>query len=364
MVNSSTTNQTSNKQPIRLGIWGLPGSGKTVYMTMLYHYLSQGDSPWRIVTDDEETETFVNDNLSLMMYRGEFCPPTETQIPKIYSYKLVNDKTEKIVEINFFDLPGRFYLDLLNQAIQVGDDTLRLIQHLNQCHGILFLISPLEEDSPDHYRGSYFTFLGNLFRSMQRSRDSKKESKLEPYIVFCITKIDHPEGYKKALGLEAEDLLLKLLGPNVKLEWIATFFHAQIDSKTNNKTKTKILLPEPNELNRCRVMPISCFGIDNHGHSPVYEEEVSKGLEHEQEGVSQSSDPIFQINNSNPYNDYDDAISSKDIFNQDQSKKRIKQYKIDVKKTFYPVNILSPIEWIIKGIEKYSPKVSPSQSEE
>jgi GTPase SAR1 family protein len=361
MVNSSTINQPSNKQPIRLGIWGLPGSGKTVYMTMLYHYLSQGGTPWRIVTDDKYTEDFVNDNLKLMIQEGDFCKPTmESGLRQVYSYKLINDEIGKIVELTFFDLPGEIYKNPLIETINVEGDTLRLIEHLNQCHGILFLLSPLEENSPNNEGGSYFTFLGNLFRSMQRLRDDQKESKLEPYIVFCITKIDHPEVYKKALGRKAEDWLLKLLGPTVKLTFIANFFHAKINTDSKN-SKNQTFSPDPSELNRCRVMPISCFGVDNLGHSPVYEEKKEISEKIEQESVSQSSDPMFSGNKSNTPISYDVTVSSKDAFNQDESKKL---YKIDVQKDFYPMNILSPIEWILKGIEKYYPKVPPLKSKE
>lgn len=365
MVNSSTTNQSSSKQPIRLGIWGLRNSGKTVYMTMLYHYLSQGGTPWRIVTD-EDTEDFVNKNLKLMIQQGDFCPPTEEDVPRqLYSYKLINDEIGKIVELTFFDLPGEIYKEPLTETIDVEGDTFHLIKHLNQCHGILFLISPLEDDSPNNEGGSYFTFLGNLFRSMQRLRDDQKESKLEPYIVFCITKIDHPEAYKKALGRKAEDWLLKLLGPNVKLTWIANFFHAKINTDSKN-SKNQTFSPDPGELNRCRVMPISCFGVDNLGHSPVYEEkkEVSTEAESRVGGEAQFSDPIFQINKPDFDSDYDQPVSSKGVFNQDQSKKRVKDYKIDLQKEFYPINMLSPIEWILKGIEKYYPKVPPLKSKE
>jgi hypothetical protein len=365
MVNSSTTNQASNEQPIRLGIWGLRNSGKTVYMTMLYHYLSQGGSPWRIVTDDEDTEKFVNDNLSLIIDQGNFCEATIESLPqKIYSYKLINDQIGKIVELTFFDLSGEIYKNPLTEKIEVKGDTLLLIEHLNQCHGILFLISPLEEDSPKNEGGSYFTFLGNLFRSMQRFRDGQTERKLEPYIVFCITKIDHPEVYKKALGRKAEDWLLKLLGPTVELTWIANFFHAKIDTDSKN-SKNQTFSPDPGELNRCRVMPISCFGVDNLGNSPIYEEKKEVSTEAESRGGgAQSSDPIFQINKPNFDSDYDQTVSSKGVFNQDQSKKRVKDYKIDVQKGFYPMNMLSPIEWMLKGIEKYYPKVTPLKSKE
>ena len=148
MVNQETLNHSSNQKPIRLGIWGLPTSGKTVYMTMLYHYLSQGDSAWYIVTDDEDTEKYVNQNLSTIMDKGEFPDPTEirTKDISIYSYKLIHQKNNRVVELNFYDVSGEFFLNLLERSIEQGDKQLPLIEYLNQCHGILFLLSSLEED--------------------------------------------------------------------------------------------------------------------------------------------------------------------------------------------------------------------------
>jgi hypothetical protein len=90
---------------------------------------------------------------------------------------------------------------------------------------------------------------------------------------------------------------------------------------------------------------------------------VSTEAEQERGGGSQSSDPIFEINKPNFDSDYDGTVLSKGVFNQDQSKERVK-YKIDVQKEFYPMNILSPIEWILKGIEKYYPKVPPLKPKE
>ena len=70
------------------------------------------------------------------------------------------------------------------------------------------------------------------------------------------------------------------------------------------------------------------------------------------------------MNKSNPSSDYDDPSSDYDEAIQNKGKKQLKDYTIDVKKDFYPMNMLSPIEWILKGIEKYYPKVPPLKSKE
>ena len=56
---------------------------------------------------------------------------------------------------------------------------------------------------------SYFTLLGKLFRSMQRCRKYNTHNRLEPYVIFGLTKIDHPQAYKKAMGIRAEQSFFK-----------------------------------------------------------------------------------------------------------------------------------------------------------
>ena len=147
MINQKTVRQNTNKKLIRLGIWGLPTSGKTVYMTMLYHYLSLNNSQWRIVTDDEDTERYVNKMLSQIMDKGQFpLPDAVREEVKIYSYKLIDDKHNNTIELDFLDCSGELYLNLLERVIRQGDKQLPLIEYLNQCHGILFLLSSLKED--------------------------------------------------------------------------------------------------------------------------------------------------------------------------------------------------------------------------
>jgi hypothetical protein len=196
---------------------------------------------------------------------------------------------------------------------------------------------------------------------MQRCRKSQTEKNLEPYIVFCLTKIDHPEVYKKSLGLKAEESLLKLLGTKVKLGWLSTFFYTEIDKKTNK------LNPNPNQNNRCQVMRISCFGVDGHGNSPVFKPESNNEKKEEKEektNTSQNVDPIFQNSDPDENDPYEDSTPSKNPYNDDQSRGGPKLYKINPDQELHPINMLSPIEWIVKGIEQYYPQVSSDPVEE
>lgn len=58
---------------IKIGIWGMAGAGKTVFMLMLYHYLTTDrNSNWRVIIPDDETASFVDGNLSMLVNRGIF----------------------------------------------------------------------------------------------------------------------------------------------------------------------------------------------------------------------------------------------------------------------------------------------------
>jgi GTPase SAR1 family protein len=359
MARRQQTTQLDQSQKIRLGIWGPPSSGKTVYMTMLSHYLRVAESsPWKVEITDESTIEFVTQNLSLIRTKGEFMGGTEIrrdESPKVYSYKLKHkNKMAKDVELNFFDLPGRFYLggDQYGIADESGR-TLSVAQYLNQCHGILFLLSPLDEDRSSLEGASYYDLLEKLFMNMQSTRQSMSPE-LEQYVAFCITKVDHPEVYDRFCRSTATKSLLKLLGDNVSLNWFQNFFHVDINSKKQELT------PEPSQYNRCQFFYISPFGVyrdevNNTTQSPVFVKSTEDKLTPPK--TSRNPDPIFQNSNSkaDPYENIPVGIPSYD----DWGEKNSKIYQIDTEVKFSPINVLSPIQWLIKGIEHHHPALSP-----
>ena len=71
-VNESTPKRRPIPSPIRLGIWGFIGAGKSVYMLRLYEYLA---NKGKIQITDQDTEEYINHGLDLFDH-GIFVPPT------------------------------------------------------------------------------------------------------------------------------------------------------------------------------------------------------------------------------------------------------------------------------------------------
>ncbi|NEN93910.1 MAG: hypothetical protein F6K48_35535, partial [Okeania sp. SIO3H1] len=118
---------------IRLGIWGFPGAGKSVYMLRLSQELSdQG----RLVPTDEITAKYIYEGTKLLE-KGEFVNPTGTGKYSKYSYTIENSDNRNI-ELTFFDLPGEVFTDPENYFSSENNREVNVVDYLLECHGILF----------------------------------------------------------------------------------------------------------------------------------------------------------------------------------------------------------------------------------
>ena len=358
----ATRNESETE--IRLGIWGPPNAGKTVYMTMLYQYLTDhGSDKWRVVPDSGTNKEFLKENIRSIEVDGEFVDPTEKRSPSlVYSYTLISrDSLRKNIKLKFFDLSGEFYLDAEESKIKAEGNELSIPQYLNLCDGILFLISPLKEDIPimkdstGRMRSvSYYELLRNLFTSMQNSRHSSTTlSKLEQFAVFGITKVDHPEVYEEFSSQSPEESILKILGGKVSLNWFANFFNMKIrrqDLRLHN---------QPSAENRCQFFYISPFGVyknkQNQWQSPIYEKKNRN--EDRKNELLEKKDPIFQDADQRS-GEIDEYSSIPGISSGDIKKQALKEYLIDIKAPRSPINVITPILWLIEGIERHRSKLS------
>lgn len=367
----TTSPGKDNVNEIRLAIWGTPNAGKTVYMTMLHHYLTNfGSYKWKISIADEDTMDYVNRNISKIFDEGEFVRATEVRTddrPTIYSYKL-KYKSENEIELRFLDLPGGFYAQdrSWRKILDERGNELTIPQYLNQCHGILFLVSPLDEDISDLERLStqetlsYFRLLGELFRNMQFDRHKRNANPLiEQYIAFGITKVDDQSVYKKFSEQDKVEVsFLELLGPQATLEWLQNYFYLDFD------TRKRVVEKLPSRTNRCQFFYISPFGV----HREDGQVKPIVTPKDDQSSISKSSDstpedPIDEAQNSSndPY-DRSRGIASRDDLNILASQR--KQYKINTKVKFNPINVVPPIEWLIDGIIANPPSTLPLKNEE
>lgn len=368
---------------IKLGLWGLPNAGKTVYMTMLYHYLNLSNQ-WRVLLD-ENTLDFVDYNKELLIEQGKFIPKTDCSANKtVYTYKLINNYNRSITELNFIDLSGEL---LLEKDLEVNRQN--IYDYFNSCHGIIFFVSPLQTDPPLTTGQSYIKLLGNLLNKMQiRSANTER---LEQYVAFCITKVDHADFYETHQQSTPEDALLKLLGPNINLNWFNNYFHIKIDERK------KRISDIPNKNNRCKFFYISPFGVykDKNGviKSPIEEIEpsteqpeklaakVAKTYRFNANPPELKSSNVLYLNDkkpsepTNPLKIVAQANSSVLINYADLAPKADEtqeintlysyeenRYKINTQVAFNPINMLSPIEWILNGINEYFPNINDLQN--
>ncbi len=361
--------QEQQPQPdktIKLGIWGIRGAGKTVYMLMLYHYLKNSNR--FLVRVDEETDEFLKKGLNLIIDEGKFPPPTfknSNKDYKSYSYKLKKVNSNTIVELTFFDLPGEV-LQERKEELKIkstdSDDTVTIAEYLTRCDGILILLSPLKEDY-EALGCSYLTLLDDLFRFMQIK---SKKFKLEQYVVFGITKADSDEIYQRTIDDNFYQLFMEIIGPQAKLSWLENLFYLETEEKDGI---TQVNINGKN--NRCCFLPISPFDRyekDGKMISPVIlnehktedEPEVNESQQEEPKAgdrrqQKQREDP-FGKNSSKKQNNSAGDYETPSTGNNDEANQKKHwegKYKIDKDPPWKSRNVVEPIEWLIQRIENH-----------
>ena len=389
--------QRQKNTRIKLGIWGASSSGKTVYMLMLYHYLqrSKRKDKFLVKVDDQETDDFLQTELNLRIYKGEFpTPTTKKDKYNSYSYKLKRDNSDTIVELTFLDLPGEV-LQRREYKVKTNNkknEDVSVAKYLTQCHGILILLSPLKEDYPDK---SYFSLLEGLFRLMLREIP---EFKLEQYVVFGITKADHDKIYQRTIDTNFYQLIMEIIGLQAPLEWLKSYFYLEIVEEKDGTKRVNV----NGENNRCCFLPISPFAkyYDKDGKmiSPVItnenkteeelklnesQQEAPKAADKRQEKQREDpfKNPSKKQNNSNDddktpsiadnsegsqregQSSYNDDYETPSTTNYDEPNQEEGKYKIDTRVTWRPQNVVEPIEWLIQRIENHPPKIFDEQQQ-
>lgn len=363
MTNSSSTNQPNNKKShIRLGIWGSSGAGKTTYMTMLYQALKKTPR-WRIQPANDEAQDFIQNNIR-KIHNGEF--PHRTQVDenegglKIYGYRLVkNGAEENSITLNFIDAPGEYYEDY-TKTLEVKDpDSAKsdIIDYLLSCDGIVFLLDPDPEEE-NQGKAAYSTMLTNLFFAFsKRHRKANKvnNERLEQYIAFCITKVDHDKLFAKALKIDSAEYVKNLISPHMTLEELSNDIWIELD-KEERKKKT--------QYNRCEFFYTSALGRykgeDGISRTPFIPNQSTQPPNNpgQNEGNYYGYDSYNEPNSNNNSNSEDDNWGS--INNPRQNSggsqhKKVVGGKINPTVPLQPIGVLEPVEWLIERIQAYPP---------
>lgn len=353
-VNESTPKRRPIPSPIRLGIWGFRGSGKSVYMLRLYEYLA---NKGKIQITDQDTEKYINDALDLFD-KGIFVPPTVVPGKKTKYFYTIKNENGSNTELTFFDLSGEILENPYKTFVDENSQENTVVDYLLQCHGIIFLLSPLQNNKKSK---PYHSLLRKLFIAMQSKSGQKP---LEQYVAFGITKIDDPNVNQKCLEEKyhyPEQMFLEMLdkGPNVQLEWLKNFFHAKIDVPKDKSKNHPRLNIDPTPENRCQLFYISAFGTYKNSKGEV----KSPVEENKQQDTASKAkfkeDPTCSTEEQDDREPYDfgqESINTKDI-RPDTKDTSSDKYKIDINAPFNPINIFSPIEWLVRGIKNCPPNI-------
>ena len=384
-------NVQDSSRDIRIGIWGTKGSGKTIYLSMLYDILEASPQKW-LVAADPEARRFVNQHRRDMdntAKAGVLPLPSERfDEITIFSYILkpqqIDIPASRIV-LEFIDAPGEFYEHLYN----TGEVTIRrkkkftskdkqifdneydeveseykgIVDYLMSCDGIVFLLDP----KPSFQDGnSYRSLLVDLFQEFQeRSQRDGNYERLEQYMAFCVTKVDDDDN----LWSQAKDpqkLALELMGAKM-LQRLQTYCYLEPDKEKRDRL---------HKHNRCEFFAVSAIGRYRDSDGKWRKAIDNPSNQEKQPDIQQPENPTSQTHYSAGY-DPDDFFTNTpnnsepnipntppetegfgfNINNTSNWEQQTGEQTIKQGVECQSINVIEPIEWLIGHILHCPPKL-------
>lgn len=370
---------------IRIGIWGTVSAGKTIYLVRLYEHLLKSGN-W-LVKGDEKAVDFVKDNSKNMNNEkkdGTLPQPTlyqpgqaENKID-IFTYTLQHrNKFGQIpIILEFIDASGEFF-ENPDSTVEVsnGPETYKdIIDYLMSCHGIIFLLDPMRTiGQADKEREDYYSLLLNLFEQFQlRSNPTLGLKPLEQYMTFCVTKVDETDELWNTK--DSRDLVKEVMGANM-WEYLINNY-SQVNTKIDAARRE-----EPRQDNRCNFYATSAFGRCKNPQTGTSEKIIETPFvahpDHNIPDIPETNTPVTSSvdphdnetwvwdddipreNNPFPNNNPPSNNPPQPVFGgglDDMGKEFSEEIPpppqtiVKKGKTCSPINILEPVEWLIKSI--------------
>lgn len=226
-MNAPLTPRPNPKQ-VRIGLWGPPGSGKTTFLGALNLAVTRSPGQrWMMSGSDPQSGYFLRDTVHRMTGRKEFPSFTQSSQGLVFRFNGTRDVERRTIlgrrikevedvefELDVLDVPGGLYKHEpglvgpvpgsgADDGFEVGDaDTdpdmeERLLDHLMECDGILYLFDP-EQDRNNGDAFSYFHPVLQKLTTQVMERRTHHGSKLPHHVAVCVTKFDQPEIFQLA----------------------------------------------------------------------------------------------------------------------------------------------------------------------
>ncbi len=224
-------------QPVKIGLWGSPGSGKTTYLAALPHALSGTDSSigrWNIHPQSKASAELLkrwNHRLTMeRMFPESNLPGNVTNLAWRFAGDLTGSRymprgvfhrrlpAESEFDLDLIDVSG----EVFGHDAKVSQEIIDIaLDHLARAKGLIFLFDPIterDEQTAFEYMSSTLIEL-----DLRIEREGRRIGQFLPhYISVCITKFDDkdvfeharkagwvnygPDGMPRVLAADAEKL--------------------------------------------------------------------------------------------------------------------------------------------------------------
>ena len=190
--------------PVRVGLWGAVGSGKTTYLSALpiaavrQQRLDQGN--WVIGGMTQEASDYLTTGVRMLASERRFPQATQTVERLNWSFtgetasssRWRRRKRQVQFQLEVQDVPGEFFLHGRTSAPQVLD-------HLARSNGLVYLFDPLLDAEEGLMSINYlYTTLSQLGERI-RDEGRLEQNRLPHHVAVCVTKFDHPDIFRPAV---------------------------------------------------------------------------------------------------------------------------------------------------------------------
>lgn len=193
---------------IKIGIWGPPGSGKTHFLVMQQFADRDG---WNIRPWGELARDLFNDGRKLLRKELKFIAPTAKNPDDIFiPFEFEGPgnsffQKRRLFQVLLPECAGEYY----EYPRQVPE----LAEEISRCHGIVWLIDPVQIDNPRVGHKDYVEMIQDWLGLIHEKQGG---GRLKHYMAFCLTKMDLPQ-YSKYINQDVQEFCLDKLGDEVRM---------------------------------------------------------------------------------------------------------------------------------------------------
>ncbi|MFF4353623.1 hypothetical protein [Streptomyces sp. NPDC001530] len=197
---------TPAPDPVRIGLWGAPGSGKTTYLAALPVAAMQqqrhGDANWVVGGLTQDANDFLVESVTQLTTQRTF--PAATFATTGLSWSFTGEErglsalrprgrdVSFVLEIQ--DIKGEAFGTRTTGRVDPA-----AVDHLARSQGLVYLFDPLLDAEEGTRSIDYFYATLNQISTRIRDEGRFHRSRLPHYVAVCVTKFDHPNVFRPSV---------------------------------------------------------------------------------------------------------------------------------------------------------------------